>query len=246
LKYFAGLINSLGFSKVTVLDPLSYVSEALIDHIQIQTPKCYVERVLADLSEIEGVQSQKDNILLFYPDEGAMKRYAAIFDLPYVFGMKKRNWTNGEIQGLEVLGQTERIAGSTVLIIDDICSRGGTFYFSAKALKELGLSMVARGSAETITAQLPEAGQVVPGGSQVLLYFGDEPAQRTVEVPDFTGMTRQQASDAAGKLGLYILVKGNSALDVNVRATSQSIGKDTVVPVGTTIEIEFTDTGARD
>lgn len=142
LKYFAGLINSLGFSKVTVLDPHSYVSEALIDHIQIQTPKCYVERVLADLSEIAGVQNQKEDILLFYPDEGAMKRYASMFDLPYVFGMKKRDWSNGEIQGLEVLGQTERIAGSTVLIIDDICSRGGTFYFSAKALKELGAKQI--------------------------------------------------------------------------------------------------------
>ena len=29
LKYFAEIINSLGFSKVTVLDPHSYVSEAL-------------------------------------------------------------------------------------------------------------------------------------------------------------------------------------------------------------------------
>jgi stage V sporulation protein D (sporulation-specific penicillin-binding protein) len=149
--------------------------------------------------------------------------------LPYL-GVKQ-NYTEEDIQGKKII--MPQLSGLTKTEAE-------------KALKELGLSMVARGSAETITAQLPEAGQVVPGGSQVLLYFGDEPAQRTAEVPDFTGMTRQQASDAAGKLGLYILVKGNSALDVNVRATSQSIGKDTVVPVGTTIEIEFTDTGARD
>ena len=149
--------------------------------------------------------------------------------LPYL-GVKQ-NYSEEDIQGKKII--MPQLSGLTKTEAE-------------KALKELGLSMVARGSAETITAQLPEAGQVVPGGSQVLLYFGDEPAQRTVEVPDFTGMTRQQASDAAGKLGLYILVKGNSALDVNVRATSQSIGKDTVVPVGTTIEIEFTDTGARD
>ena len=76
--------------------------------------------------------------MLFYPDEGAMKRYSAMCDRSYVFGMKKRDWTTGEIKGLTVQGQTELIEGSTVLIVDDICSRGGTFYHSAKALKALG------------------------------------------------------------------------------------------------------------
>ena len=132
LKYFAKLINSLEFSKVTVLDPHSYVSEALFDNICIKTPKENVEKVLEELS-----LGGKD-ILLFYPDEGAMKRYSAMCDKPYVFGMKKRDWTTGEIQGLEVQGQTELIEGSTVLIVDDICSKGGTFYHSAKALKALG------------------------------------------------------------------------------------------------------------
>lgn len=132
LKYFAKLINSLEFSKVTVLDPHSYVSEALFDNICIKTPKENVEKVLEKLS-----LGGKD-ILLFYPDEGAMKRYSAMCDKPYVFGMKKRDWTTGEIQGLEVQGQTELIEGSTVLIVDDICSKGGTFYHSAKALKALG------------------------------------------------------------------------------------------------------------
>lgn len=133
LKYFAEMINFLEFSKVTVLDPHSYVSEALIDRIEVQTPKANVQRVLDKLSN----GGEKD-VLLFYPDEGAMKRYSAMCDRPYVFGMKKRDWATGEIQGLEVQGQTEVIEGSTVLIVDDICSRGGTFYHSAKALKALG------------------------------------------------------------------------------------------------------------
>ena len=135
LKYFAEFINGLGFSEVTVLDPHSYVSEALFDHLKIRTPKCYVEQVLEKLGT-------KENVLLFFPDEGAMKRYSSMFELPYVFGIKKRNWTNGEILGLDVTGRTELIKGSTVLIVDDICSRGGTFYHSAKALKELGASKV--------------------------------------------------------------------------------------------------------
>lgn len=137
LKYFAKMINSLGFSKVTVLDPHSYVSEALLDNICIKTPKANVEKVLDKISE-----GGKEDVLLFYPDEGAMKRYSAMCDKPYVFGIKKRDWTTGEIQGLDVQGQTQLIEGSTILIVDDICSRGGTFYHSAKALKALGAGKI--------------------------------------------------------------------------------------------------------
>lgn len=134
LKYFAELINSLKFQKVTVLDPHSYVSEALFEHIEIQTPKKYVEKVLDRIAT--------DKLMLFFPDEGAMKRYSNMFVLPYAFGMKKRDWATGQINGLDVTGQTEVIPGSTVLIVDDICSKGGTFYHSAKALKELGAKEV--------------------------------------------------------------------------------------------------------
>lgn len=135
LKYFTEIINSLDFSKVIVLDPHSYVSEALIERIEIQTPRKYVERVINELE-------QKENIVLFFPDEGAMKRYSSLFNKPYAFGIKKRNWTTGQIQGLEVSGQNEFIKGSSVLIIDDICSKGGTFFYSAKTLKDLGANNI--------------------------------------------------------------------------------------------------------
>lgn len=129
LKYFSMLLNELKFKQVTVLDPHSYVSEALIDRICVETPEKYVEKVLGQIGR---------EVVFFYPDEGAMKRYSAMFDMPYVFGMKKRDWATGEILGLSVSGKTDLIKDSTILIVDDICSRGGTFYHSAKALKELG------------------------------------------------------------------------------------------------------------
>lgn len=113
-------------------------------------------------------------------------------------------------------------------------------------LNRMGLSAQFVGIGETVTAQIPEPGQTVPGGSQVLLYLGQEPEQEAVEVPDFVGLNRQQASDAAGKLGLYILVTGNDEISVQVTATAQSVPKGTKVPVGTTITLEFTDTAARD
>ena len=113
-------------------------------------------------------------------------------------------------------------------------------------LNRIGLSAKFTGTGDRVTAQLLEPGQTVPGGSQVLLYLGGSPEAETVAVPDFTGMNRQQASLAAGKLGLYILVAGNDEVSPAVTVQAQSLPKDTQVPAGTTITLTFTDTGLRD
>lgn len=134
LRYFADMINWLDFASVTVLDPHSTVSEALFDRLCIQTPKVYIAKVIDEIG--------KDDLLMFYPDEGAMKRYNTLTDRPFAFGIKKRDWVTGKIEGLDVSGATERIAGSRILIVDDICSKGGTFYHSAKKLKELGAAEI--------------------------------------------------------------------------------------------------------
>lgn len=133
LKYFAELLNSLNFRQVVVLDPHSDVSAALINNLSIESPQERVETVLCKIAE-----SGSENIMMFYPDNGAAKRYSGMIKLPYAFGIKKRNWESGEIEGLDVAGSADQIAGKDILIVDDICSRGGTFYHSAKKLKELG------------------------------------------------------------------------------------------------------------
>ena len=137
----------------------------------------------------------------------------------------------------------EDIAGQTVVMEDftDMTAKD-----AEKLLKEQNLTAVFSGTGETITGQIPAAGQVIPGGSQVILYLGEEPEKKEVEVPNFTGMNRQEAADAAGLLGLYILVNGNDEIAANVVVTAQNTPAGTVVSAGTTIELEFTDTGARD
>lgn len=151
LKYFAEFINELAFDTVTVLDPHSSVSEALIDNIIIENPKKYIEKAIIQIEPLRTtyVGFRKDKIdttpkpfIAFYPDEGAMKRYSGMIDMPYAFGIKKRDWQSGEIKGLDVSGRTDLIRGSDILIIDDISSRGGTFYHSAKKLKELGANKI--------------------------------------------------------------------------------------------------------
>ncbi len=137
----------------------------------------------------------------------------------------------------------EDVASQTV-VMEDLT--GLAPQAAEKLLEEQKLTCIFSGAGETVTGQIPAAGQSVPGGSQVLVYLGEEPLERTVQVPDFAGMNRQQAADAAGKLGLYILVTGNSEIAPNVVATAQSISAETAVNVGTMIELEFTDTTVQD
>ncbi len=135
------------------------------------------------------------------------------------------------------------LAGQAVVMPD---LTGMTEKEAQTALKALGLSIKTIGAEDTVTSQLPAAGQTVPGGSEVIGYLGQRPEAETVKVPDFSGMTRQKASDEAGKLGLYILVAGNPSTDPKVTVTGQSIAAGTEVSVGTTIRLEFLDTDVRD
>lgn len=130
LKYFAEVLNSLNLDRVIVLDPHSSVSEALINNLRVYSPSHYINEVLDCITS--------DNVLMFYPDEGSVKRYADMVNLPYAFGIKKRDWKTGKIEGLHIAGSVELIADADILIVDDICSRGGTFLHSAKKLKEHG------------------------------------------------------------------------------------------------------------
>ncbi len=145
--------------------------------------------------------------------------------------------------GVERVFTESEEAGREILMED---MTGLTEAQAESKLKDNGLSAAFFGTGQAVTGQIPAAGQTVPGGSQVLLYLDEPVPQRTVSVPDFLGMNRQQASDAAGELGLYILVTGNDQICPEVTVTAQSHAKDTQVSVGTTITLEFTDTAARD
>lgn len=145
--------------------------------------------------------------------------------------------------GVEQTFSEDEAAGRVVILED---YTGLTAREAEKALKAQGLTGRLTGDGETVTGQIPAAGQSVPGDSQVLLYLGEEAERMDVAVPDFTGMNRQQASDAALAAGLYILVAGNDGIAANVTVQSQSVAPGETVPMGTTIRLEFIDTQAAD
>lgn len=135
LKVFCELINQMGFERVTVLDAHSNVALALIDRVyQMDIAKVIRACALNKLPE---------DIVLYFPDEGSQKRYADLFpEYRYVYGMKKRDWATGKIMGLDVIDNGMDLKDKTVLMIDDIVSYGGSLYYSALKLKELGVKNI--------------------------------------------------------------------------------------------------------
>lgn len=138
LRYFSEIINSIGFTNVRIFDPHSSVSYALINNVRVKSAAPFISDAI---SKIVHDMPEDGKLSIFYPDEGAMKRYSSTnFGYPYGFGVKRRNWQTGKIERLDLY--MEEVEGRDILMVDDICSRGGTFYHSAVALKSAGANNI--------------------------------------------------------------------------------------------------------
>ena len=134
LKYFCDFINSLNFSRVYVLDAHSDVSTALLNNCKNDNPRDYIKDAIRQIS---------DDIVLYFPDAGAAKRYSDLFpEIMYCYGEKKRDWKSGKILGLGIRNNGIDLNGKTVLMIDDIIAYGGSLFYSANALKEAGVDKI--------------------------------------------------------------------------------------------------------
>ena len=133
LKYFCELINAMKFDTVYVRDVHSDVSLALLDNVRS-------DDIAPRLHRLEEKLLSGDDIV-FFPDEGASKRYKGMINRRYAFGIKRRDWRTGKIQGLDIAGDIPE-KSFNALIIDDISSYGGTFLHSAKKLKECGAEKI--------------------------------------------------------------------------------------------------------
>lgn len=139
---------------------------------------------------------------------------------------------------------TEEDAAGREMVLQDWT--GETRKNAEKALKALGLTARVIGDAETVTGQIPAAGETVSGDSQVLLYCGETPEAEDVTVPDFLGMDRMKAAQAAQDAGVNLLILGNTDISPEVTAAEQSVPPGTKVPRGTTIRVQFLNTKAAD
>jgi ribose-phosphate pyrophosphokinase len=122
---------------VEVYDPHSNVLPALLNHCKVYYP--VKDFLIGEAFSNGGLPWD----LLFFPDNGAAKKYSEVLSAEkYRFGNKKRNLDTGEIVCYEVIADKEDIEGKRILIVDDMVMGGRTFVEAAKALREMGASQV--------------------------------------------------------------------------------------------------------
>ncbi len=133
LKYVCEFINGLKFDSVYVSEPHSYTSIALLDNCTYGLTSVDVAKKAMD---VIGFSKNKDYIM--FVDAGAQKKYSEYFkDYNIVIGHKKRNLQTGAIEELNLVGCSS-LKESKILIVDDLCSRGGSFLWASESIVELG------------------------------------------------------------------------------------------------------------
>jgi len=135
LKYVCDFINMMNFNKVITWENHSYMTEALLNNNRNISRSEEITRYAT--SEILNNNECIKDYYIYFPDAGAEKRYSKLFNRNQILvGSKKRDFNTGVINGIKVEG-SDNINGKKVIIVDDLCSAGGTFYYSALALKEI-------------------------------------------------------------------------------------------------------------
>lgn len=110
-----------------------------------------------------------------------------------------------------------------------------------KTLEENNLNFVVVGDDSTITRQCPSGADTIPNGGTVYLYTDDSEKQ-TVNVPNFSGLTVNEAKDLASSSNLNIQIAGNSMSSGTVVAYRQSEETQVKVEKGTVVTVTFKNT----
>lgn len=131
LKYTCDFINWLKFTKVVVMEPHSEKTVQMLERVQPIYP-------VKDWVKAEKLSNQ---VQVVFPDKGAAARYANSSYKNVCIMEKKREPITGKIENMRIKEGTV-IPGSKCIIIDDLCSKGGTFAWAGSILKDAGASEV--------------------------------------------------------------------------------------------------------
>ncbi|MGE4353763.1 MAG: penicillin-binding transpeptidase domain-containing protein [Oscillospiraceae bacterium] len=107
-------------------------------------------------------------------------------------------------------------------------------------LKKLGLTARIVGSGGDVTAQLPQAGNLIAPDSAVVIYAGQTPDLANTAVPDLSGMSFAEAESALAQKGLFIR-RTSAGVAQGGTVSTQSIPADTVTTPGTVVEVTLVD-----
>ncbi len=119
---------------------------------------------------------------------------------------------------------------------------GQTAQIGREAAQNMGFSVRTVGEGELVTAQIPSGGAVIPSGSEIILYLGEEKPTDMVTVPDVRGKTAAQAQEILARSGLYLKVSGSSSyMSSNAIVAGQELNVGTQVERGTVVVCLFSD-----
>jgi ribose-phosphate pyrophosphokinase len=140
LKVIATILNQANFKKITIFDPHSEVSSALIERSYTTTNQLFVKDCLQDYFK----KNKATDYCLASPDAGALKKIHKLAQqlniTDVVECMKERDVKTGQLTNFKVF--SENLHNKTCFIIDDICDGGGTFIATAATLKKLGTKKI--------------------------------------------------------------------------------------------------------
>ncbi|MGN7987052.1 ribose-phosphate diphosphokinase [Pedobacter sp. 22226] len=128
VKVYADIINAMGLASVTVFDPHSEVTPALLNNCVMVSNHQFIKEVISKIGT---------EVKLISPDGGALKKIYKVSEFlggaEVVECSKSRDVKTGKLSGFKVY--SDDLAGADCLIVDDICDGGGTFIGLAEALK---------------------------------------------------------------------------------------------------------------
>lgn len=135
LKSFANVVNSIVKPQyIKCLDAHSDVSLALFD--------CYVYNYKPQIKFING-KYDRDTTLIVYPDGNAAKKYKEyLSEFKSISLLKDRDFESGQIAASVIADSADLVKVDTtkfknVVIVDDLCSKGGTFLRAAENIRKL-------------------------------------------------------------------------------------------------------------
>lgn len=132
LKYLCDDINDLGFDTITVQEPHSDVTLALLNNSRADYPSS--DWLLTRAMRTVGFDIMHD--YLFFPDAGAQKRYHNLDHYKSMVGLKSRGVDGRIANDYQIVGPTYLHPDTNnIIIVDDLCSYGGTFLKAAEAFQ---------------------------------------------------------------------------------------------------------------
>jgi ribose-phosphate pyrophosphokinase len=135
LQHICRFINMLKFTKVVVVEPHSQVTLDLLERATAIFPVIdWLPGIMHDIGF-----TQSDHIV--FPDKGAAARYQSSGLQHVCVFEKSRNQVTGQIEGMFLKEGAIR-RGAKCIIIDDLCSAGGTFLMAANILREAGAGAI--------------------------------------------------------------------------------------------------------